>query len=78
MFGLFWVCGGFWCGVGVLFVVFFMYFLLLLGGYGIFMDDLNRVLVVMFIGVGLVVWLFEVLIIWLMCFFYSVLLMFIL
>lgn len=78
MLGLFWVCGGFWCGVGVLFVVFFMYFLLLLGGYGIFMDDLNGVLVVMFIGVGLVVWLFEVLIIWLMCFFYSVLLMFIL
>lgn len=78
MFGLFLVCGGFWCGVGVLFVVFFMYFLLLLGGYGIFMDDLNGVLVVMFIGVGLVVWLFEVLIIWLMCFFYSVLLMFIL
>lgn len=78
MFGLFWVCGGFWCGVGVLFVVFFMYFLLLLGGYGIFMDDLNGVLVVMFIGIGLVVWLFEVLIIWLMCFFYSVLLMFIL
>lgn len=78
MFDLFLVCGGFWCGVGVLFVVFFMYFLLLLGGYGIFMDDLNGVLVVMFIGIGLVVWLFEVLIIWLMCFFYSVLLMFIL